>query len=99
SALEVYRGPDSVLYGTNAAAAVIAFSTPRGTSSRPVVNYSGDAGSFHSYRNELTAGGAHRQLDYYGAFSRFNTSNSLPNSEYHSVTSAANLGYSFSSDT
>ena len=99
SALEVYRGPDSVLYGTNAAAAVIAFSTPRGTSSRRVVNYSGDAGSFHSYRNELTAGGAHRQLDYYGAFSRFNTSNSLPNSEYHSVTSAANLGYSFSSDT
>src|SRR5207237_90186 len=45
-ALEVYRGPDSVLYGTNAAAAVIALSTPRGTSSRPVFDYSGDAGNF-----------------------------------------------------
>jgi len=99
TALEIYRGPDSVLYGTNAAAAVIAFSTPRGASSRPVLDYSGDAGNLHSYRNEITVGGAHHRLDYYGAFSRFNTSNSLPNSEYHSVTVAANLGYSFSANT
>lgn len=99
SAIELYRGPDSVLYGTNAAAAVVALSTPRGLSSRPVIDYSGDAGNFHTYRNEIAVGGTHRQLDYYAAFSRFNTSNALPNSEYHSVTSAANLGYSVSSHT
>jgi vitamin B12 transporter len=98
-ALELYRGPDSVLYGTNAAAAVVALSTPRGTSSRPVLDYSGDAGNFHTYRNEVALSGAHRRLDYYGTFSRLNTSNSLPNAEYHSVTAAANLGYSLSAST
>ncbi|HKO19834.1 MAG TPA: TonB-dependent receptor [Acidobacteriaceae bacterium] len=98
-ALELYRGPDSVLYGTNAAADVVSFSTPRGTSSRPALDYSGDAGNFHTYRNEVALSGAHRRLDYYGTFSRFNTANSLPHSEYHSVTSAANLGYSLAANT
>jgi iron complex outermembrane receptor protein/vitamin B12 transporter len=98
-ALELYRGPDSVLYGTNAAAAVVVLSTPHGTSSRPLFDYSGDSGNFHTYRNELAVGGAHRRLDYYGTVSRLNTSNSLPNAEYHSVTGAANLGYSFTANT
>lgn len=98
-ALELYRGPDSVLYGTNAAADVVSLSTPRGTSSRPALDYSGDAGNFHTYRSEVALSGAHRRLDYYGTFSRFNTANSLPDSEYHSVTSAANLGYSLAANT
>ncbi len=54
TALEVYRGPDSVLYGSDAASSTIAFSTPRGSDIKPVLNYSGDAGNFHSYRNEGT---------------------------------------------
>ncbi|HEX3570806.1 MAG TPA: TonB-dependent receptor [Acidobacteriaceae bacterium] len=98
-ALELYRGPDSVLYGTNAAAAVVVLSTPHGTSSRPLFDYSGDAGNLHTYRNEAALSGAHGRLDYYGTVSRLNTSNSLPNAEYHSVTGAANLGYSFTANT
>ena len=98
-ALELYRGPDSVLYGTNAAADVVSLSTPRGTSSRPALDYSGDAGNFHTYLNEVALSGAHGRLDYYGAFSRLNTANSLPHTDYHSVTSAANVGYSLSANT
>jgi vitamin B12 transporter len=93
--IETYRGPDSVLYGSDAGASVVSFSTPRGGSSRPLVTYSGDAGNFHTYRDEATLSGAHKKFDYYGGFGRFDTSNALPLDRYHSATSAANIGYSF----
>jgi iron complex outermembrane receptor protein/vitamin B12 transporter len=94
-AIETYRGPDSVLYGSDAGASVVSFTTPRGAS-RPLVTYSGDAGNFHTYRDEVTLSGARKKFDYYTAFSRFDTSNALPLDRYHSATSAANIGYAFS---
>lgn len=96
---ELYRGPNSVLYGSDAGAGVMNFTTPRGGSVRPVLNYSGDAGNFHTYRNEVTLGGTHNRLDYYGAFSRFDSSNALPLDRYHAATSTANVGYSLTANT
>ena len=80
--IEMYRGPNSALYGTDAGASVITLNTPRGTTLRPVFNYSGDAGTLHEYRNEATLGGTYQKLDYFGAFSRFDTSNALPRDKY-----------------
>ena len=96
---ELYRGPNSVLYGSDAGASVVNFTTPRGGTVRPVLNYSGDAGNFHTYRNEVTVGGTHNRLDYYGAFSRFDSSNALPMDRYHAATSAANAGYNLTANT
>jgi len=96
---ELYRGPNSVLYGSDAGASVVNLGTPRGSSLKPVINYSGDAGNFHTYRNEATLSGAHNRLDYYGAFSRFDSSNAIPLDRYHSATSAANLGYNITGTT
>jgi len=96
---ELYRGANSVLYGSDAGASVVNFNTPRGGTLRPVLNYSGDAGNFHTYRNEATVGGTHNRFDYYGAFSRFDSSNALPLDQYHSATSAANVGYHITADT
>jgi vitamin B12 transporter len=62
--MEIYRGPDSVLYGSDAASSTIAFTTPRGSELKPVLNYSGSAGNFHSYRNEGVASGAYKRADY-----------------------------------
>ena len=97
--LELYRGSNSALYGSDAGAAVVNFATPRGSSLRPVLNYSGDAGNFYSYRNEGTLSGAYRRLDYYGAFSRFDSSNALARDKYHAANSAANLGYDITANT
>ena len=97
--IELYRGSNSALYGTDAGASVLNFETPRGSATRPVVNYSGDAGNFHSYRNEVALSGTHQKFDYYTAFSRFQTSNALPLDEDHTVTSVANLGYSITANT
>lgn len=99
SGLELYRGPNSALYGSNAVASVVNLTTPRGSSLRPVVHYSGDAGNFRTYRNEVALSGAHAKLDYYTAFSRFNTSNSLPRDQFHVATSVANIGYNLTTNT
>jgi len=97
--LELYRGPNSALYGSDATASVLNLSTPRGTAIRPVLNYSGDAGNFHTLRNEVALSGAYNKLDYYGAFSRFDTSNAIALNRYHAATSAANLGYNLNAST
>jgi iron complex outermembrane receptor protein/vitamin B12 transporter len=97
--LEVYRGPNSALYGTDAGASVVSLETPRGTSIKPAVNYSGDGGNFNTYRNEVSLGGTWQRADYYAAFSRLDTGNALPLDEYHSGTAAANLGYALTANT
>jgi iron complex outermembrane receptor protein/vitamin B12 transporter len=99
TALEIYRGPDSVLYGSDAASSTIALTTPRGSDPRPVLNYSGDAGNFHTYQNEGTVSGAHKRVDYLAGYSRFDTSNALPMDEYHAGTGVANLGYHLTANT
>ncbi|MGC2502853.1 MAG: TonB-dependent receptor [Silvibacterium sp.] len=97
--VEAYRGPNSVLYGSDAAAGVVAFTTPRGSTSFPTLIYQGDLGSFGTYRNEVQLGGTHSKFDYYGAFSDLQTQNSVPADEAHNIAEAANLGYAWSSKT
>jgi iron complex outermembrane receptor protein/vitamin B12 transporter len=90
---EVYRGPNSSLYGADAASGVISLTTPRGTTSFPSILFEGDAGNLSTSREQLEVAGAHNKLDYLGAFSWLQTSNDLPNDEYHVATTAANLGW------
>ena len=94
ASVEAYRGPNSVLYGGDAAAGVISFTTPRGSTSFPTLLYEGDAGNLGTYRNQVQLGGTHRTFDYYAGFGDFQTQNSLPLDEYHNITSVANLGWS-----
>ncbi len=97
--VEAYRGPNSVLYGSDASAGVIAFTTPRGSTPFPTLIYEGDAGSFGTYRNAVQLGGTHSKLDYYGAFSDLQTQNSIPADEAHNIAETANLGYAWSAST
>jgi iron complex outermembrane receptor protein/vitamin B12 transporter len=97
--IELYRGTNSALYGTDAGASVLNFETPRGSATKPQIDYSGDAGNFHSYRSEIALSGARQKLDYFTAFSRFQTGNALPLDEVHSATSVANLGYALTANT
>jgi iron complex outermembrane receptor protein/vitamin B12 transporter len=97
--VEVYRGPNSVLYGSDASAGVVALTTPQGSTQFPSLLYEGDAGNFGTYRNEVQLGGMKRRLDYYGGFSSLQTSNSIPMDTYHDDTSAANIGWSWTSKT
>ncbi|HEX4155906.1 MAG TPA: TonB-dependent receptor [Acidobacteriaceae bacterium] len=91
--VEVYRDPNSALYGSDSQAAVVSIATPRGTTEQPLLTYSGDAGTLHTWRNEVTLGGTVHKLDYFAGYSRFDTSNALPYDRHHSSTTAANVGY------
>ncbi|WP_433964968.1 TonB-dependent receptor [Tunturiibacter gelidiferens] len=96
---ELYRGANSALYGTGAEASAVSLATTRSNFLHPTLDYTGDAGNFHTYRNEAILSGTFNKLDYQAAFSRFNTSNALPRDEYHLTTSTANIGYSIFSNT
>lgn len=91
--LELLRGPNSVLYGTDALGSVINLTTRRGSSTIPELTYSADGGNFRTLRQEVSLGGSFRQFDYFSNFSRSDTQNSLPNSSFHSGTYAGNFGW------
>ncbi len=97
--VEVFRGGNSVLYGTDALAGVINLTTPRGTTSTPEIDYGGGAGNFETYRNEVSIAGAFRQFDYFSAFSRLDTQNGLPNDAFHDGTYAGNFGWAVTGST
>jgi iron complex outermembrane receptor protein/vitamin B12 transporter len=90
---EVYRGPNSSLYGADAASGVVSLTTPHGTTSFPSLLFQGDAGNFNTSREELELAGAYNKFDYLGAFSWLQTGNALPMDEYHVATTAANVGW------
>jgi iron complex outermembrane receptor protein/vitamin B12 transporter len=96
---EVYRGPNSVLYGSNGSAGVVSLTTPRGSTGFPSFFYEGDAGTFTSFRNLAELGGTYKRLDYYGGFDAFQSDNSLKMDEFHDDTATANLGYALTSAT
>jgi iron complex outermembrane receptor protein/vitamin B12 transporter len=90
---EVYRGPNSSLYGADAASGVVSLTTPHGTTSFPSLLFHADGGNLSTSREEFELAGAHNKLDYLGAFSWLQTANNLPNDEYHVATTAANAGW------
>ncbi|MGD0158347.1 MAG: TonB-dependent receptor [Terracidiphilus sp.] len=96
---EVYRGPDSSLYGAGADSSVISLTTPHGTTSFPSFLFQGSAGNLSTSSERLELAGAHQKLDYLGAFSWLQTANDLPNDEYHLAASSANVGWSLSGST
>jgi iron complex outermembrane receptor protein/vitamin B12 transporter len=89
----VYRGPNSSLYGADAASGVVSLTTPHGTTSFPSLLFHGDGGTLNTSREELELAGAHNKFDYLGAFSWLQTANDLPDDEYHVATTAANVGW------
>lgn len=93
SSIEVLREPNSALYGSDALAGVVSLTSAHGATPLPLFTYSGDAGNFGSYRNEITAGEAYRRFDLYAAFARMDTGNNIPNSEFHNATYAGNFGW------
>ncbi len=96
---EVYRGPDSNLFGAGADSSVVSLTTPHGTTNFPSLLFQGDAGSFNTSHEQFTLAGAHSKLDYLGAISWLQTANYLPMDESHVGTGTANVGISLNAST
>jgi vitamin B12 transporter len=94
--VEVLRGPNSVLYGSDALAGVVSLTTARGNTPLPLFTYLIDGGNFGTYHQEGTFSGVYSRLDYFSEYSRFDTRNSIPDNTFHNGTFAGSYGWTFS---
>jgi vitamin B12 transporter len=97
--IEVLRGSNSVLYGSDALSGVVNVTSPRGTTVNPEIKYAVDGGNFGTLHQDVSLSGAFHGFDYFSEFSRFDTQGSLPDSYFHNGTVSANLGYQWNPTT
>ncbi len=99
--IEIVRGPQSALFGSDATAGVIQIFTHRGSSEglspRPRALFEG--GTFASFRYAGGIEGKGRRVDYSASFSRSDTDNAVANGSFNEETLAANLGIAISAKT
>lgn len=102
--VEILRGPQSVLYGSDAMAGVIQIFTKAGWD-KPTVQLSTEAGSFGTFTESANLRGKHKQLDYslsatrsdIDGFSSIKSDNPNPeNDSYQNSTLSTQLGLQLS---
>lgn len=94
--VEVVRGAESAIYGTDAVSGVVQLFTHRGTTRTPEFSAYGEGGSFSSGRGGGQLSGLLGPLDYSGAASYLQTSGQGPNDDFLNRTLSGNFGYRFS---
>jgi vitamin B12 transporter len=90
--VEVLRGSNSVLYGSDAMTGVVNISTRRGLSRIPEATASIDGGNFKTSRADVSVGGAVTRYDYFADYSHLQTDNDVPNNAYRNDTLASRFG-------
>ncbi len=99
--IEIVRGPQSALFGSDAVAGVIQIFTRRGTSEglSPKPRALIEGGTFASYRYAGGVEGKGRRVDYSASFTRSDTDNAVINGAFNEETIASNLGIVTSKNT
>lgn len=90
--VEVLRGANSVLYGSDALTGVVNIVTKRGRSRVPEAGYSIDGGNLGTFRQAASIGGAANRFDYFSEISHFTTDNDIANNNFRNVTYAGHFG-------
>ncbi len=92
--IEVVRGPQSALFGSDAMASVVQLFTARGRSEtrRPRLRLSAEGGNNDTWRVSAGLSGELSRFDYSLHWARLSTDNREPNNVFHDTTLSANLG-------
>lgn len=90
--VEVVRGAQSALYGSDAMAGVIQLFTARGRSARPEVTGALETGSYGTRRGIASVSGAHRGWDYSLAAASQATDNRAANNRFTGETLSVSAG-------
>jgi len=94
--IEVVRGAESAIYGTDAVSGVIQLFSHRGDTRVPEFSAFAEGGSFSSARGGAQLSGLLGNFDYSGATSYFETDGQGPNDSFRNRTLSGNLGYRLS---
>jgi vitamin B12 transporter len=94
--IEIVRGAESAIYGTDAVSGVIQLFTHRGETRVPEVNVFGEGGSFSTARGGAEVGGLLGNFDYAAAGSYLETDGQGPNDSFINRTLSGNFGYRIS---
>jgi len=93
--IEVVRGAESAIYGTDAVSGVIQLFTHRGTTRVPEFGVFGEGGNFSTARGGGQLSGLLGAFDYSGAASYLQTAGQGPNDDFLNRTLSGNFGYAF----
>jgi outer membrane cobalamin receptor len=90
--IELIRGPESALYGSNAVAGVINIETIHGDGP-PHFSFLGEAGSLYTWRLATTGAGRNQGFSWAYSLSRLQTRGQIQNDGYRGQPSTVSLGY------
>lgn len=93
--IEVVRGPESVLYGSDAMGGVVNIVTKRREEPGFETGLFSSYGSHATWHSMVRHGGRIGSLDYYGTYDRKQTDGHRDNSEYEADFGSLRLGYQF----
>jgi vitamin B12 transporter len=94
--IEVVRGAESALYGTDAVSGVIQVFSHRGTTSVPALSVFAEGGDYATIRTGAQISGLLGGFDYSAAASYLHTDGQGPNNDFLNRTLTGNFGYAFS---
>jgi len=92
SRIELVRGAQSAIYGSDAVTGVLQIFTHRGTTRIPEFDYTAEGGSFGFNRQFIRLSGADGAWDYSAAFTHLETNGRDRNDDYQNRIASANLG-------
>jgi len=92
--IEVVRGPQSALFGSDALGSTVQLFTEKGTAEtqRPRLAFSLEGGTHDARRGTGRVAGELGRFDYSAAAARFLTDNAEPNSAFRTTTLSTNVG-------
>jgi outer membrane cobalamin receptor len=90
--VEMVRGANSALYGSDAMTGVVQLFTRRGSTAKPDVQIGAEGGTFSTGRVSATVSGGTPRADYSVAVAGLTTDNEVPNSAFDNLTVSASGG-------
>ncbi len=92
--IELVRGPQSALFGSDAMGGVIQVFTRRGKSEglSPKPSIAVEGGTYATLRYGAALEGSSERIDYFTSFSRFDADNNIDNASFNNTSITGNLG-------
>ena len=90
--LELVRGADSTLYGSDAMTSVVQTWTASGSTHTPELRFGADGGNFSTANGYASLSGARGRFDYNVFANQFNTQGQGVNDAYSNSSQGANIG-------